>query len=965
MPDPENKTTTQCADIFAQNKQKTVSETMPTEPALFSSNDWEDLFQAIGSPTIILDKEYQILYANRSALKATGRSLEQMIGLKCYQVFHSVSTTQSSGCPLEKLLRSGGVETAEMEVEAMHGTYLVTCTPVFDDANELSRIIHIATPVTEQNRVKKELEAQNKYLAQLNEFSLELGRLAPTQDLEAFITQKLKKFTGASGVTLSRYDPEAKALFAINVEAESWILNQARGILGKSISRIPSPVTDEVRDEIIKNQVGIKKTLHEASFGGISPRASKLIGRLLNADRYIGLAFVYDNRLYGTSLLVMADGANDPPFEILRTFGYLVALAMQRRQSAEILRASEAKYRLLVHNIHEGVVMVDNDDTIQFINPAACHIYGYEESALIGKISYRMLIHPDDWHVIRDKNALRQTGVSDAYEIRGKKRTGEVVWLRISGSPVKDKDARVIGSIGIIADITETKQNEERLRIQNAYLDELIEGAAEAIVVLDNDDRVQRINKEFSNIFEYCPEEAVGQRINDLIVPENLQDEGWRATSDVARGERISLETVRMSKSGKLINVSILGNPILVDGAQVGVYGIYRDITRNVYLEHQLRQTQRLDSIGQLAGGVAHDFNNMLSVILGYSDELMESIDPEDYQFNSLLEIKNAGIRAMNLTNQLLAFSRRQMIHPQTINLNAIVEDMINMLHRLISEDISIETNLANDLASIKADTSQIEQVILNLVVNARDAMPNGGKILIETSNYSIDSSEAISQDLAAPGDYVLLNITDNGTGMDTQIKERIFEPFFSTKDKSLSSGLGLATVYGIVKQAEGYLWVYSEPGSGTSFKILFPQTYDAAVEAARYLSPKPIKGKGESILVVEDEEMLRNLIREMITKLGYSVTLAMDADEARELVIREGLRPDLIITDVIMPGMNGKELADLLHETIPELRFLFMSGYTEDIIGDRGKLDQGIPFIQKPFSRNQIAEKIREMLGS
>ncbi|MDZ4182485.1 MAG: PAS domain S-box protein, partial [Candidatus Cloacimonadaceae bacterium] len=648
MPDQENKTTMIHKDIQDNSKTAIETETLLTEQATFSNNDWEDLFQAIGSPTIILDKDYQILYANCATLIATGMSIEQIQGLKCYQVFHSsIGNHHANGCPMEKVLQSGSVETAEMEVEAMHGTYLVTCTPVFDEANEISRIIHIATPVTEQNRIRKELETQNNYLAQLNEFSLELGRLDPTEDLEAFIAKKLRQFTGASGITLSRYDPEAKALFALKVEADSRILNQIAGILGKNIGRIPSPVTDAVFDEITTNQVGIKKNLHEASFGGISPGASKLIGRLLNADRYIGLGFVFDRRLYGTSLLAMGSDISDPPFEILRTFGYLVALAMQRRQSAEILRASEAKYRLLVHTINEGVVMVDNDDTIQYVNPAACRIYGYEESDLIGKISYRMLIHPEDWHVITHKNALRKTGVADAYEVRGKKQSGELVWLRISGSPVMDKDGRVIGSIGIVADVTETKQSEERLRIQHAYLAELIEGAAEATVVLDMENRVQRINKEFIQLFEYSREEALGKRINDLIVPDELQDEAWKATADVTSGNKICFESVRRSKSGKLINVSVLGNPIKVDGIQVGVYGIYRDITRNVFLEHQLRQSQRLDSIGQLAGGVAHDFNNMLSVILGYSDELLESLDPEDYQFNSLLEIKNAGIRAM------------------------------------------------------------------------------------------------------------------------------------------------------------------------------------------------------------------------------------------------------------------------------------------------------------------------------
>jgi len=806
-------------------------------------------------------------------------------------------------------------------------------------------------------------ECLQGYLEKLNHFSEGLESLSANENLEAYITKELRNLSSAFVVVLNIYDSTQKCLHISRVEAESWITNKASSILGMRLEKIESPVSDEIYDIMLNEQVGIKYSLTDASFGAVPLLTSKALGTLFNLDRYIGIAYFCDKRLYGTSLLAMQKGTPDPPLVVLRTFAYIAALALQSKQAKEALHTSEDKYRLLLETMCDGVMMVDNEDVIQFVNPALYRMFGYSESDLIGKSGHRMLIVEEDWKVVQDKNSSRTLGITDNYVVRGKKSDNSVIWTRISGAPVYNNSGNVIGSVGILSEITESIQTESALRQQNAYLDELIEGASEAIVILDNDDHVRRINKEFTRMFEYTSEEAIGQRINDLIVPDDMKEEGLKATSDVAVGNSISFETLRRTKTGILKNVSVLGNPVKQGSMQLGVYGIYRDITEKVRLEEQLRQSQRMESIGQLAGGVAHDFNNMLTVILGYGDQLLMSLDKADPHRKEVEEIVNAGNRAMNLTSQLLAFGRKQMVRPHLLNLNDIINDMSIMLSRLITEDIEFQTILAENLGNIKADISQMEQVILNLVVNACEAMPKGGKLIVQTSNYSVEHPEPLHNENVEPGEYVLLSVTDNGIGISPEIASRLFEPFFTTKGKEKGNGLGLSTVFGVVKQAGGYIGVESLPDKGSSFKVLIPRIGGVAYHKGSLPSKPVATGKGQQILVVDDDEMLRNLINKIINKLGYAVTVVSDGNEAIRKVETENFKPQLMITDMIMPGMNGMELAEKLVMINPGMKVLFMSGHTESKIFDTSGMGEEHHFIQKPFTRQEIADKIEQMM--
>ena len=388
---------------------------------------------------------------------------------------------------------------------------------------------------------------------------------------------------------------------------------------------------------------------------------------------------------------------------------------------------------------------------------------------------------------------------------------------------------------------------------------------------------------------------------------------------------------------------------------------VNRDITERRQLEAQLSLSQQLEAIGRLSGGVAHDFNNLLGVIIGYSEALQQRMSPDDPHREAIDEIRNAGQRAASLTQQLLAFSRKQVLEPKVLDLNTIVVEVEKILSRLIGEDISLKLVLSSDLARVRADRSQIEQVLLNLAVNGRDAMPQGGTLVIETADVTLDKTAARHRPYLVPGRYVLLKVTDTGCGMDTALQARIFEPFFTTKGKSKGTGLGLATVYGVIKQSGGYILVESEVGKGSTFAIYLPRVEDAlevAPEGKRLAKPGQDR---RTILLVEDERSLRKLTLSTLRDIGYTVHEAQDALQALDIAKQTEIVIDLLLTDVVMPGMSGRALADTLSPLRPEMRVLYMSGYTDGEIAPHGVLEAGTSILRKPFTRDQLMRQVEE----
>jgi PAS domain S-box-containing protein len=508
-------------------------------------------------------------------------------------------------------------------------------------------------------------------------------------------------------------------------------------------------------------------------------------------------------------------------------------------------------------------------------------------------------------------------------------------------------------------EITERERIEAALRASESRYRDLFENAYDLIQCVAPDAHFIFVNQMWLETLGYTSEELPHLTLPDILHPA-VRGAYMAAFQRALQGEpQQNLQTIFATKEGGEIEVEGNLTCQIVDGKVVESYGIFRDTTDRKKLEAELRQSQKMEAIGRLAGGIAHDFNNLLTVINGYSALLLNHIAPHDPRHKDIIQIKQAGERAASLTNQLLAFSRRQVLQPKTLSLNTVVADMEKILRRLIGEDVELVIKYALDLSPVKADPSQLEQVILNLALNARDAMPWGGTLSIETTNAYLDHPPANLR----PGPYVTLTISDTGCGMDEETLSHIFEPFFTTKEYSKGTGLGLSTVYGIINQSEGGIQVYSRPREGAIFKIYLPKANEPIQSDQQSLASLPNQN-AETILLVEDEPMVLELACRVLLECGYTVLKARNGDEALQLCGQHPGPIHLLVTDVIMPEMNGRELAEHIALRHPPIKVLYMSGYTDDVILHHGLLEPGIAFLQKPFTPTVLLQKVRQVLG-
>jgi PAS domain S-box-containing protein len=513
-------------------------------------------------------------------------------------------------------------------------------------------------------------------------------------------------------------------------------------------------------------------------------------------------------------------------------------------------------------------------------------------------------------------------------------------------------------------ELDERERAEQALRASEERYRDLIENAGDIIYTHDLQGNFTSLNKAGERCLGYAREEILGSNIAQIVAAEyrGLARQMTRPPRRDPEANTYELETI--SKEGRRLILEVRPRFICEDGTPIGVQGIARDLTERKRLEQQFLQAQKMEAVGRLAGGIAHDFNNLLTIILGYCEVALDQLPPGSRFNQQLTEIKKAGKRAASLTAQLLAFSRRQVVTPQVLDIDTVVSDMDSMLRRLIGEDVNLTTKLGVGPGRVKADRGQVEQVILNLAVNARDAMPLGGSLTIETASADVGESTAPSQVPVTPGRYVMFLVSDTGHGMDAETQAHIFEPFFTTKEKDKGTGLGLATVYGIVKQAGGYVWVESAPGQGTTFKVLLPQEEGTIpAEPNPDLAPAALPPGAETILLVEDEEMVRLLLSEVLKRSGYRVLEARRGDEGLQIGERTREPIHLLVTDVIMPQMGGAELARRLASAHPETRVLFMSGYTDGALSHDEVFPEDAAFLQKPFTPDVLARKVREVL--
>ena len=522
---------------------------------------------------------------------------------------------------------------------------------------------------------------------------------------------------------------------------------------------------------------------------------------------------------------------------------------------------------------------------------------------------------------------------------------------------------RAMGNI--VAVSVEREETGLALRRNEKYFRALIENGLDLITVLNSDGTIRYESPSIERVLGYSQDELTGVRIFTLIHPDDVPRALESFKTGMDNPGKTPAMTIRIRhKDGSYRTLEAIGRGLFDEPAVNGAIINSRDITERVQLEHQLLQAQKMEGIGRLAGGVAHDFNNLLTAMLGYADITMMLLPEGTRARDNVSQIREAATRATDLTRQLLSFARKQMIEPRVINLSQLVLNTEKMIRRLISEDIALTTAIEAHQSLVRLDPSQFEQVLINLVINARDAMPDGGKLNIEVQDVMLSSSYARQHPSVLSGDYVMLAVTDTGIGMEAEVRERIFEPFFTTKGVGKGTGLGLAMCYGVVKQAEGHIWVYSEPGQGTTFKIYLPRA--AGPEPTP--GPAPVEyrtGGHETILLVEDEPLVLLIASEALREAGYKVLTANSGPEALRMAEAFEGHIDLLLTDVVMPELGGRQVAERLLEQRPDTRVLYMSGYTDDAIVRHGVLEQGVAFLSKPFTPDGLARKVRIVLDS
>ena len=633
------------------------------------------------------------------------------------------------------------------------------------------------------------------------------------------------------------------------------------------------------------------------------------------------------------------------------------------------LEESERRYREIFQNAKDAIYVHDLDGRYTLVNPAGEELIGYSREEIL-RMTVFDVASPEHIELIR--RSLKQK-LSDhaptTYEVEAIRKDGTRVPVEVISRLIY-RDGRPIGVQGTARDITERRRAEEVLRASEERFRDLVENANDIIFTCDMLGNITSLNRAGERVTGYTADEALKMNIAQAVSPDDIPKVrhmlSRKRLHDVATVYDLELTT----KSGGKAEVEVSSRAIIKNGAPVGVQGIARDITDRKRMEDdlrlshaQLQQSQRLEAVGQLAGGVAHDFNNLLTAIIGYSDFALRKMRANNPIKRDIEEIKKAANRAATLTRQLLAFSRKQILKPEILDLNLVVGDMHKMLQRLIGEDINLVTTLASLPDPVKADRGQVEQIIMNLVVNARDAMPFGGSVTIETANVVLDGAYTSEHLPVKPGKYVMLAVSDTGLGMDENTQVHIFEPFFTTKELGKGTGLGLSTVYGIVKQSGGFIWVYSELNVGTTFKIYLPSLseFDFAHEAATFDAPD--KAETGTVLLVEDDPLVRDVAFRALESAGYRVLESGNGHGALAMAHSCEDEIDLLITDVVMPLMGGRELAQELSALHPKTSILYMSGYTDDAVVRHGIMDKDIEYLQKPFTPESLVRRVGEVL--
>jgi PAS domain S-box-containing protein len=748
------------------------------------------------------------------------------------------------------------------------------------------------------------------------------------------------------------------------------ILASSRLHSAASLDELLDVAADEARDLLSASVVVLtladperQYEVRSVSPPGAAPEGVPASLRLPLCDRR--------DREFG-SLEIFADPArplDEFSERIARQFAITATIAIEARQLLAVSGVADARFRRIVEIAREGIWMIGSDERMGYVNRHLAEMLGYAPEEMIGRSVYDFMLPEEQERSrqVRDAGAIGKEGAREA-ELRRK--DGSRIWALSSVVPIYRPDGSLEGALGVLMDITERKRAEDDLRTKQAALEtaleinsSIIDSALDVVCVMDANSRFVSVSTRARDVWGYEPEEMLGRAFREFLPPDRVVNAAT-LTADIRTG-RVKpqpVETQFLRKDGVFI-------PMLISVSWNERHGLMfafiRDLTAQKDMEARLRQSQRLEAIGQLTGGVAHDFNNLLTVILGNAEALADRLN-DDQRSRLLAEMtRTAAERGADLTNRLLAFARRQPLEPQACDVNKLVARMDGLMRRMLDEDIEIEFVRGAGLWMATVDPSQLEAAILNLAVNARDAMADGGRLTIETANAHIDESYAEQHVEVSAGQYVMISISDSGAGMPPEVASRAFEPFFTTKPVGKGSGLGLSMVYGFVKQSGGHVKIYSEPGQGTNVKIYLPRSDGEAADAPATRRSADDQRGNELILLVEDNDLVRSYVDGQLKSLGYRV-IAVDNGPAAMEILRSGEAVDLLFTDVVMPGgLNGRQLAEEARKLNPALKVLFTSGYTENAIVHHGRLDRGVHLLSKPYRRQELAAKVRLVLGA
>ncbi|MFQ5777750.1 MAG: PAS domain S-box protein [Terriglobia bacterium] len=746
--------------------------------------------------------------------------------------------------------------------------------------------------------------------------------------------------------------------YAFVAECTDWKKTRVRTLAFWTGTDFGENVEYDVAGTPCDKVVGGTMCYHPEGAQGLFPRDKDLVE--LRVEGYLGMP-LFDSAGHVLGHLAVMDDKpmGDQPrgLSILKIFAARAGAELERKQAEEALRFTQFS----IDRTADAAFWMGPDGKLNYVNDAACRALGYSRDELLS-----MSVHDIDPDFPADLWPVHWRGVKQAGSLtfysRHRAKDGRIIPVEITANYLEFGGKEY--NCAFARDITERMRSEQALRRSEASYRSLIEGALYGIYRSSMDGRFLQVNPALVAMLGY-------QSQSELLAVDmgtdiyRLPGERARLVEQYRNREKFEgVEVEWKRKDGTSITVWLSGRPVRDEqGKEAYFEGIVENVTERRLLEQQLRQAQKMEAVGRLAGGIAHDFNNLLMVIGGHTELLLDRVGESESLRRNAKEIQKAAARAATQTQQLLAFSRRQVLQTEVLDLNAVVADMEQMLRRVIGEHIDLVTIPDPALGQVRADPGQVEQVLMNLVLNARDAMPRGGRLTLETANLELDEIYVRRHPVGTPGLYVMLAVSDTGVGMDKEVQAHIFEPFFTTKEKGKGSGLGLSTVYGIIKQSGGYIWAYSEPGRGTTFKIYLPRVGEkVTVPKPLSVPPEPKRGS-ETIMVVEDETAVRELAGQFLENCGYTVLQAKDAAEALLEAGRHTGPIHLLLTDVVMPGASGRELARCLAARRPQMKVLFISGYTGEAIANHGLLAVGTAFLPKPFTREALTRKVREVL--